>query len=346
MKRKFCILTALLLALCLCVCTAAADTLWVRPDVESPLSLRDMNTNEVLTTIPANTPLEPDAARSTDLFACVTYGGYTGYVLWSYLTLTPPDGAAAAQPAPSAQAAPETAPGTFVLRVAGAYIQRAEKVNKGAGEEMSEMTVTPEDSVIVTARIPKGKKLDYWVFNGVRYDFLRTVKWMRMTAFDRSWTLEAVYKDAPSETLRSEEEIQAARTGEPLVAEVVHGELCHIKQGTKGGGGWIRTFDFTSDYSNRATGAREQGGRLTAKIRPLIPKGKRVAGWKFDDTEIYPGVVVNDFVVRSLDTSMVYEPIFAVRNDPAPERVPDPPGPTRPPQTYVPDPAYPAPVWN
>ena len=162
----------------------------------------------------------------------------------------------------------------------------------------------------MTAKIPKGSQLDYWVINGVRYDFLRTVKWMRITAFDRSWTLEAVCKRANAETLRSSEEIQAARTGNPLIAKVNKGEMCHIKDGTTGGGGWITSFDFTAYYNNRATGATEKGGQLTAKIRASIPKGKRVAGWKLDETKFYQPAEVNDFVVRTLDTSMTYEPIF------------------------------------
>ena len=331
----------LLLVLCVYAGAALADTFYVKPDLESPLNLRDEQTNEVLITIPADTALEPDPARSTDMFAYVAYGGYSGLVLWNYLTRTPPADNASGRPD---AASPDQAPGTYTLKVVGAYIQRAEKPNKGAGEEMSEMTVTAEDNVIVTARTSQRNTIDYWVFNGVRYDFLRGVKWFRMTGFDRSWTLEVVYKKAGSETLRSEDEIQAARTGETLTAEVIHGELCHIKKGTKGGGGWIRTFDFTSDYSNRATGAQEKGGQLTAKIRPLVPQGRRVAGWKFDKTELYPDVVVNDFVVRTLDTSMTYEPIFAVRVEPRKEPENPPAQPTKMPNLPAPIITYTEPI--
>ena len=49
MKHAIRILIALLL--CLCICTALADTYYVKSG--TPLSLRDENTNEVLTTIPA-----------------------------------------------------------------------------------------------------------------------------------------------------------------------------------------------------------------------------------------------------------------------------------------------------
>ena len=337
MKREVRFLAALLLVVCICTGTAASETLYVKTDIESPLSLRDASTNEVLTTIPAGTSLEPDGTRSTDLFAYVTYGGYSGYVLWNYLTRTAPAGAAQPETAaaPDPGQAPETAAGTYTLKAVGAVIQRAERRNKPTGEEMTETAVTAEDSFIVTAKAPKGKKIDYWVINGVKYDFLRNVKWMNITAFDRSWTIEVVYKKAEPETLRSPEEIQAARTGATLIAEVKNGELCHIKSGTKGGGGWITSFDFTNDYSNRATETMEKGGQLTAKIRAKIPKGKKVAGWKLDRTEFYPATEVSDFVVRTLDTSMTYEPIFSGK---AATPTPKPTATPRPKETKAPTP--------
>lgn len=325
---------ALLLLLCLWVGTALADTYYVRPDIESPLSLRDERTNEVLTTIPAGTALEPDGTKSTDLCAYVTYNGYAGLVLWNYLTRTAPgEGSlvtvqtpATPTPAPAAPE-PTAVPGVYTLKAEGAYIQRADSKNKPAGAEMNEMTVTAGDNVIVTARVPRGKKIEYWVLNGVRYEWLHTVKWIRLSNFDRSWTVEVVYKNSPSATLHDPAAVQAARTGETLLCRTVSAELCHIKSGTKGGGGWITSFDFTQDYVNRATGVMEKGGQLSAKVRAVIPRGKRVAGWKLDETHLYPAVAVKEFVVRSLDTSMTYEPIFGNATVTKPP-VTDPPTPT------------------
>ena len=317
MKRTVRIL--FILILCLLVVTAQADTYYVKSD--APLSLRDESTNEVLTTIPAGTALTPVGEKCTDICAYVTYGGYSGLVLWNYLTRTAPDQAAVSQtaipPQPSSgvsQPATGTAPsaeGPMTLQTVTAVIQRANSKNKAEGAEMTEAVVTAADNLIITAKIPKGKKIDYWVINGVRYDFLRTVSSLRLTNFDQSWIFEVVFKKADSTTLHSPEEIQAARTGSPLLCKVISGELCHIKSGTKGGGGWITEFDFTNDYSNRATGVMEQGGQLTAKIRAVIPKNKKIVGWKYNETEVYNmGATVSQFVVNSLDTSMTYEPIF------------------------------------
>ena len=316
MRHEWKTIAVLLFVLIMCAGTALSDTLYVKLEIDSSLSLRDENTNEVLCTIPAGTALEPDGSKSTDMFAYVTYGGYSGYVLWSYLTRTASEGAEFQTvqptqiPEDTRTATAEPAGGHYTLKAIGAVIQEAESNSKGKGQEMTELAVAADDNVIVTAQIPKGSKLDYWVINGIRYDFLRTVKWMRITAFDRSWTIEAVCRKAEAETLRSEEEIQAARTGNTLIAKVNRGEMCHIKNGTKGGGGWMTSFDFTADYNNRATGAQEKGGQLTARIRASIPKGKRVAGWKLDETKFYFPATINDFVVRTLDTSMTYEPIY------------------------------------
>ena len=324
--KRIAIIILTVLALCLCLSGALADTYYVKPDIS--VSLRDPVTNEVLIMVPAGTPLEPEKDRSTDLFAFVSYGGNSGMVMWNYLTSlapgeTAPAPATATVSAPAAQA--PAAPGVMTLRTINAVIQRANSKNKAEGAEMTEMTVTAADNVIITVRVPRGRKLDYWVINGVRYDFLRNVQSFRMTAFDQSWTIEAVFKKTDSTTLHTPQAIQAARTGQPLRCRTINAEFCHLKSDTKGAGGWMTEFDFTQDYLNRATNAMEQGGQLSAKVRAVIPKGKKAIGWKFDETEIYPkGATVKQFVVYTLDTSMTYEPIFG--KEAAKPKVTTPPG--------------------
>ncbi|MBQ6174155.1 MAG: hypothetical protein IJK28_05990 [Clostridia bacterium] len=343
MRRSIRLIVALVL--CLCMCAALADTYYVKPDTS--VSLRDESTNDVLITIPAGTALEPVGDKSTDLCAYVTYGGFSGLVLWNYLTRTapadmPPDDVdpfatkapivsaetPAPNPTPTPAPTPAPTPENTTLRTVNAVIQRANSRNKAEGATMTEMVVTPSDNVIITAQVPRGKKLVGWLFNGVHYNLMRSVKSLRLTNIDRSWTIEAVFKNTNPSTIHTPEAIQAARTGLQLLAEVKNGEFCHLKEGTTGGGGWIKQFDFTNDYTNRATGALERGGQLTAKVRATIPRGKRVVGWKFDETHVYTvGVAVKQFVVYTLDTSMVYEPIFDKVTETKPP-VTDPPTPT------------------
>ena len=72
MRYEWNTMVALLLIFVMLVGSALSDTLYVKSEIESPLSLRDENTNEILCTIPAGTALEPDGSKSTDLFAYVT----------------------------------------------------------------------------------------------------------------------------------------------------------------------------------------------------------------------------------------------------------------------------------
>ena len=103
MKRALMILIALVL--CLCIGTSLADTYYVKS--EAPLNLRDEYTNEVLTTIPVGTALEPIGDKCTDLCAYVTYNGYSGLVLWNYLTRTVPGKEAAPKAGKTETATPK-----------------------------------------------------------------------------------------------------------------------------------------------------------------------------------------------------------------------------------------------
>ncbi len=304
-------------ALLLCAVPATADTYYVNTGDGSPLSLRDEQTNQVLLSIPNGAALVPDANKSTDICAYVTFNGVSGLVLWRYLSHTHPALLPDVTQAPSVQTPAAAAPepkrndGHYTLAAVGAVIQRVDRKNNPTGEEMTSVEVTPEDLMVITAKIPKGQKVDYWVINGVRYDFLKTVRTLRMTKFDNDFTVEVVYNRGSSQTLLSEDSIQAARTGEQLLLTTLRSEYCHIKTGTTGGGGWTHDpFDFTNDYANRATGKTEKGGQITAKVRAVIPKDKSVRGWKINETEVYGNVVFEQFVVRSLNAATTYEPLF------------------------------------
>ncbi len=309
----------------LSVIPAHADTYYVVTEDGSPLSLRDAGTNEVLTTIPYGVPVVPDPNLSTDMCAYVTFSGYSGLVLWRYLShthpaLMPDPGAPAATEEPAAPA-PEPEPrlpdGSYQLTVIGALITPAG--SKQAGVDA--MVVTADDNVAITAQIPKNSKIDYWVINGVRYDFIKTVRILRMTKFDSDFTIEVVYSKGTSETLLSPEAIQAARTGETLVVRTVRSQMSHVKPNGHYAGGWMRQFDFTDDYQNLATKATETGGQISLRVRAestgsystdygtyAVPK--LVSGWRFNQTEIYPNVNVPEFRVYTLNVSMTYEPIL------------------------------------
>ena len=297
-KMRRILALAAVLALCICWMPALAETMYVQTDDGQGLSLRDENSNTVLCYIPNGTAVVPDPDRSTDLSAYVTYEGQSGFVLWRYLTRTAP-GQPVKGDAPSfgtaaASGGTSVTMGGFEISVTGATV-----------------ALNADGDAVITASLPAGASIGCWVFNGVRYNFDGEVTEIRVHNPDRSWAIEAVPADAEAQTLLSAEQIQANRTGARMVVEGVHAELSHVDSRGNAGGGWRRSFNFTNDYQNQRTRYRELGGQISVRVRAVIPAGKYVCGWKFDETEFYPNAVISTYEVRSLNTCMTYEPIFS-----------------------------------
>ncbi len=294
----------MVLSLGLSVVAGSADTMYVRTDDGSDLSLRDTATNEIIGRIPVGTALQPDPYKSTDLYAYVTYEGQSGYVLWRYLSFQDPAAGTTEpepEPAPEPAAQPET--GTSLNQ-------------NGYAVSVTGGTVTGDgETLTVNAEIPEGKQVAYWVFNGVRYDFLEDVSSVRVEKADRAWDIEIVYTDSDAKTLLTPEEIQAMRTGETLVVRGVKAELSHVDAAGNPANDWRKQFTFTKDYQNQKTRYKEPGGQISVRIRAVVPWDQFVIGWKFDETEFYPDASIRQLVVRSLNTPMTYEPILGTDPD-------------------------------
>lgn len=325
MKRRIAaLLAAILLLTALPLELAAAQTVWVYTKNGKTLNLRDEYTNKVIGHIPYGTQLETDPSKDAQTAAYVTYKGVSGYAKWEFLVNKKPPSksvtvAKYATPAPVSAPAAQVYQGTpytdangeITVTTIGAYIQAADSSGRGIGERYGSVTLDGVQNLFITADVPSGNKISYWVINGVRYDFNETVKTILLKNIDQSFTFEAVYSKSGSTTLLSPAAIQAQRTGFPLELQTINAQLCHITETGKGAGGWIKYFNFTNDYFNRATNEREDGGQVTARIKAQIPKGRKVKGWKFDQTELYFNRTVTHFVVRTLNDSMTYEPIFS-----------------------------------
>lgn len=323
MKRLFVLL--LVAALLIPVLPVQAETWYVYTQNGKTLNLRDENTGKVIGHIPYGTALEPDSGRSTEIAAYVTYNGLSGYVKWSFLQREQPKSKVPqqtkAQQTPVSGTPYGDAAGNvpyqqqddtqgFEISAVNAYIQYANSNNKGAGSKWETIRIGPKDTVVVTADVPRGKKIDYWVINGVRYDFGKLVKTIRLTRADADFQFEAVFRNTSPRTLISPQAIQDARTGSSLLLKTRHAQFCHINAKDRGAGGWMTEFDFTQDYQNRATGRTENGGQVTAKVKALIQKNQKIRGWKFNETELYPNGVFSNFIVRTQNTNMLYEPIL------------------------------------
>ena len=330
-KRLLPLLTVLLLF----AVSAQAEIWYVKTPNGKSLNLRSEYNNAVIGNIPNGTLLESDDSRSNSTAVYVTWGGKSGFVKRDFLSKEPPAGMWTATPA----AAPLiTSPlplmratdgdGEITVQAIGAYIEYTGK----KGGPYSAVSFDKPVKVKVTADIPKGKTIDYWVIDGVRYDFKsRVPNSFTLDNVTDSMIVEAVAKGQKSETLVTAEAIQQIRTGAPLVVTAVHARLCHVRKDLKGAGGWIKQFDFTADYVNRATKAKETGGQVTVRVKATIPSGKKISYWKFDDVKIDFDKNVTEMVVHTLFTSKTYEPVFTkVKTTTPPRQTPYSP------VTYVP----------
>jgi len=184
------------------------------------------------------------------------------------------------------------------------------KLNQKNAQETDEIDFTEAGKVevIITATPAKGQKIAYWVLNGVKYDFYEySVKELTVKELTYSLTAEVVYEGGQPVTLH-DDTFDAGQ--DKLIVTTVNAKMCHITDKNKGAGGWFNEFDFTDDYQNRATGRKDEGGRVTLDVKASIPNNYRVAGWKLNGAEFYPDYKLDMFRVYGLDTAMEYEPIF------------------------------------
>lgn len=150
----------------------------------------------------------------------------------------------------------------------------------------------------------------YWVINGARYDFDRIPSSFTVRKLTYPMVIEAVRKSGKAQTLLSNDELQAKRTGETLLATAKSSNLCHVRASGNGAGGWFNEFDFTDDFKNKATSKMEKGGRVTLRVRASIPEGKRISYWEFNDARLDFSRDVTEFLVTNLNETMEYQPIF------------------------------------
>ncbi len=200
-----------------------------------------------------------------------------------------------------------TGEGKITVRAVGASIAWQED----GKNRFSAVSYDTPVSLQVTADLPKGKALSYWVIDGVRYDFKpKAPTQLTLENVTANMTVEAVAKGKNSQTLLTAQDIQAQRTGDELTVKTVHAKLCHVRSDLKGAGGWMTAFDFTRDYVNRATKRAESGGQVTVRVKATIPSGKKISCWKFDGVTVTFDTNVTEMVVRALNVSRTYEPVF------------------------------------
>ncbi|MBQ4073930.1 MAG: hypothetical protein IJD39_01845 [Clostridia bacterium] len=225
------------------------------------------------------------------------------------------------------------AEGEKTLRTIGCVIHFVDKDGNIKGDSFTELnfgeeyyntltrkTVTDGSvDVKVSAEIPKGKKVAYWVINGAKYTFNSEVKSFTLREVPYGMVIEAVLNGNTAQTLLTAEKIQQQRTGETLLVETKSARMSHVNDSQKASGGYFTEFDFTDDYVNKATGETEQGGRVTVRVAASIPEGKLVTFWRFNGARLNFNSDVTSFIVENLAESMLYQPVFYTKTTPVPE---------------------------
>ena len=211
---------------------------------------------------------------------------------------------------------------TTIVQAYGATLQYLDAKGNGAGETYTELDfsevytnpVTGEEcparqaAFKVTADSPHSSTIDYWVIDGVRYDFVNTVKYITVTGLTEDMTIEVVYKKGSSQTLKSENKIQEMRTSEELIVSCENAKMRHVKNASATAGDAFTEFDFTQSYTNKATGKTEKGGAVTVKVSANLSK---VDYWEFGTAKlVFSNNAVTYFFARNLDRSMKYVPHY------------------------------------
>ena len=189
MKKKA-LLTLVLLLVCLSV-SALAETWYVKTPNGKTVNMRDEN-RKVIAHIPYGTALVPVSDKCTEIVACVTYNGATGYVNWKYLVQD--------KPAPYRKSSGKTeeaepgiyGEGQYSVSVTGGVLQFQNKKGKAAGTKYSEVKFDEAVSLVVSASVPKKKKIDYWLINGVKLQ--PGSKSLGIIGEDENVVIEIVYK--------------------------------------------------------------------------------------------------------------------------------------------------------
>ena len=193
----------------------------------------------------------------------------------------------------------------------GCTLQYLDAKGKGAGPAYTELdftgpwinpvTETEEaagsGSFRVTVDNASNSAIDYWVIDGIRYDFNVKVKRFNVYGLDRSMTIEVVYKDAMPRTLSHDK-----GTG-TLIVRTTGAKMSFINEKKQNKGGYFTEFDFSGPFKNDATKSTEPGGSVTLRV---VGKNKP-AVWYMNGVAFKFSSTVEHFVVWNLNRSMTYE---------------------------------------
>ena len=184
----------ILVLLLVCLFTSALAEIWyVKTPNGRTVNIRDTR-NQVVGQIPYGMALIPESDKCTEISAYVTYEGVEGYVKWNYLVREKPEPYRKTASAASTETADPkiSGEGRYSVSVTGGVLQFQNKKKKASGTKYTEVKFDEPVSLVVTASIPKKKKIDYWLINGVKLQLKS--KSFGIVGEDGDVVIEIVYK--------------------------------------------------------------------------------------------------------------------------------------------------------
>ena len=213
-----------------------------------------------------------------------------------------------------------------VLRTVNCFFQLLTKNNNASGTKYTEFdfedayyspvtnTYCPAGtlSCYVTAVIPRKGEVDYWLINGVKYQFPdNLVVKFRLVDLNEATTIEPVFKGmSPTEEFARPFEARELEQQIPQVMKCINCWGQFMNASGKPAGQQYTEFDFEKDYTNPVTRKKLPGGLLDNYIATKLPRGCTVESWIINDVKYqFPGTVLH-FRVMGLDEGTTYEVRF------------------------------------
>ena len=175
----------------------------------------------------------------------------------------------------------------------------------------------------VTAVIPNRAKVDYWLINGVKYQFPdNNIPKFRILDLNEATTIEPVFKGKTPVDMSGRPAIARELESQvrPMLLHCIECWGQFMNAAGNPAGQQYREFDFDGPYTNPVTKQALSGGLLDICISTKVPRGHTVDGWIINDvTYQFPQNVLR-FRVMGLNEDTTYEVRF--RGTSSPTRTP------------------------
>ena len=227
-----------------------------------------------------------------------------------------------------------------VLKVVNCYLQLLTQKDNASGTQYTEFDfedpyynpVTKEThpggtlDFYVTAVIPRKAEIDYWLINGVKYQFPdNKITKFRVLGLNEATTIEAVFKGmTPSYGKSHDPRAEELEYQAPHVMRCINcwGQFMNDK-GKPAGKEYLE-FDFDQTYTDPVAKKKLPGGHLDIFLSTKLPKDSTVATWAINGVWYQFPQTVKRIRVMGLDEATLYEVLYkgVASATPAPHKYP------------------------